>query len=173
MAKLLSDNGKTFTAKLVQIICRSLRESHILLKRTNHRLTYKYNALQALLEHRNTGKAPFFLVMSRPLVPVTIKLKPSFEDAKPHGHVKMLFLSKIRSFILQFQATLSKDQARYKLNFDNATAFDKHLDLIAGANYNPSQKAANSAIVACPKRPKLGFFSRAIPSRFDITHEFD
>lgn len=145
--RLLSDNGKQFTAKLFQRVCRSLRMTHMFtttyhiqtnvqVQRLNRKLLtslrefvkdhpQRWNEFTPALAfayntqvHRGTDFYTLYLVLARPPGPTTIKIEPSTTMKKHPGHVRMEFLSQMRRLFHRVRETLAKAQARYKCEFD-------------------------------------------------------
>lgn len=146
-AQLLSDNGRQFTAKLFQSVCRSLRVANMFtttyhpqtngqVERFNrtllaglrafvgehprrwHELTPALAFAYNTQVHRSTGVAPFDLVLSRPPGSVTIKPEKDMHDAPPPSHAKAQFVAHMRRLVQQSRGVLAKAQGRYKRDYD-------------------------------------------------------
>ena len=154
-AFVLSDNGSQFKAKFFQNVCRILSVQNLFTTtyhpQTNGQaerfnrtildgirtfvgdhprdwdiytdvLTYSYNSMV----HRMTKFTPFELVLSRPpqVIPMKRLEPPEEDDGSPVSfHAKWTHW--LETIIQEAKAQLSKEQARYKKNFDSRLRLPK------------------------------------------------
>lgn len=141
--KLLSDNGKQFTARFFQNVCRILGTRNLFITtyhpQTNGQVErFNCTLLSALRKylgdhpkewdlfsdaatsqvHRTTNIAPFELVLARAPKSLALQAQPTLEEFDSSRKYYLRWQSWLLSLMRTADKSLRKEQARYKRNFD-------------------------------------------------------